>query len=431
MPARARLDRLARQRRRGDAVLRGADLRVADVVREHAAARPETVAVKQGEPRAHVRDARRALEQARPGPARRRGGPGLADRLPRSVGTRDRRAAVRREQDRRRRGAAQLAARRARAADGARGRAGAAPDRRAGVRGDRGRGRRRARSHRRGSSALPREYEEWLAAHEAVDPGGRGESGDVVLQLYTSGTTGVPKGVLTTHRNLAACAETSPYWQFDAGDGLRDAAADVPHRRDRLDVPRPLERCDDDPRAGVRPGGGARPPRARARDQRDLRADDAADADRRPRRRPARLLGAALDRLRRLADHDAGAEGGAAHVPLLALRGLRADREHGRRRAARPGGPRPGRAAGAPAPLGGQAAALGGAPDRRPRDRARARAARGRRGVAAGSQRDAGVLRAPGGDGRGADPRRLAAHGRRRLRRRGRATSSSPTASRT
>jgi long-chain acyl-CoA synthetase len=62
----------------------------------------------------------------------------------------------------------------------------------------------------------PDAYEPWLGAHDDVDPGGRGDPSDVIVQMYTSGTTGVPKGVLTTHRNLAAAAATSSWWGFDS-----------------------------------------------------------------------------------------------------------------------------------------------------------------------------------------------------------------------
>jgi long-chain acyl-CoA synthetase len=60
------------------------------------------------------------------------------------------------------------------------------------------------------------EYEAWLASFDDVDPGARGEADDPVLQMYTSGTTGVPKGVLTTHRNLEAATFNVPAWSFDA-----------------------------------------------------------------------------------------------------------------------------------------------------------------------------------------------------------------------
>jgi acyl-CoA synthetase (AMP-forming)/AMP-acid ligase II len=45
-------------------------------------------------------------------------------------------------------------------------------------------------------------YEDWLSGHDAVDPGHPGGPGDVAFQLYTSGTTGLPKGAMLTNANI-------------------------------------------------------------------------------------------------------------------------------------------------------------------------------------------------------------------------------------
>jgi long-chain acyl-CoA synthetase len=60
------------------------------------------------------------------------------------------------------------------------------------------------------------DYEERLRAHGAADPGHRAAAGDPAVQMYTSGTTGVPKGVLTTQRNLAAAFLSAELWAFDS-----------------------------------------------------------------------------------------------------------------------------------------------------------------------------------------------------------------------
>jgi long-chain acyl-CoA synthetase len=46
-------------------------------------------------------------------------------------------------------------------------------------------------------------YEDWLADRAAADPGHRPAPTEPVLQLYTSGTTGLPKGVMLSNANLA------------------------------------------------------------------------------------------------------------------------------------------------------------------------------------------------------------------------------------
>ena len=70
-----------------------------------------------------------------------------------------------------------------------------------------------------GASDLARRvgYEDWLARRAATDPGHRGAAEHVSMQLYTSGTTGLPKGVMLTNSNLGtAIGEAGGTFNVDA-----------------------------------------------------------------------------------------------------------------------------------------------------------------------------------------------------------------------
>ncbi|WP_067825323.1 long-chain-fatty-acid--CoA ligase [Actinomadura kijaniata] len=60
------------------------------------------------------------------------------------------------------------------------------------------------------------DYEKWLAGHPAEDPGFVGEPDDIVVQLSTSGTTGVPKGVQLSNVNFSVGERMAARWRLDA-----------------------------------------------------------------------------------------------------------------------------------------------------------------------------------------------------------------------
>jgi acyl-CoA synthetase (AMP-forming)/AMP-acid ligase II len=59
-------------------------------------------------------------------------------------------------------------------------------------------------------------YDAWVARHPAADPDVPTAAEDVAMQLYTSGTTGLPKGAMLTNANLGTLVPfVGPWWGFD------------------------------------------------------------------------------------------------------------------------------------------------------------------------------------------------------------------------
>jgi len=59
-------------------------------------------------------------------------------------------------------------------------------------------------------------YEAWIARHPADDPARTSAQDDVAMQLYTSGTTGLPKGAMLTNAGLGTLLpRVGPFWHFD------------------------------------------------------------------------------------------------------------------------------------------------------------------------------------------------------------------------
>ena len=79
------------------------------------------------------------------------------------------------------------------------------------------------------------EYEAWLAAHAPDARVYPAAPGDCFVQLYTSGTTGFPKGAMLTHRGMLAHARNVSAAQ-DFGTDCAGAGGDaaVPRRRHQL-----------------------------------------------------------------------------------------------------------------------------------------------------------------------------------------------------
>ena len=90
------------------------------------------------------------------------------------------------------------------------------------------------------------------------DPGFEPGPDDVVTQLYTSGTTGLPKGAMISGRNISCILDRGrPGLPHRRRHGLAGGHAALPHRRDRLGPVRHVPRRPLGHRPGHGPGRGA------------------------------------------------------------------------------------------------------------------------------------------------------------------------------
>ena len=215
---------------------------------------------------------------------------------------------------------------------------------------------------RRSRSVVPRTSPGASATRTGwpVEPGRPGHvagADDVSMQLYTSGTTGLPKGRDARQRNIATMIELAGADAFDVDDDHRSLVA-MPlfHIGGSGGRSPPCRGADVRHPAGHGPGrappaGGERAHHPRLRGP--GRPDDAAGH---PGHREGRSVEPRHHLLRRV-PHRRGRARPLHERHRLRLRpGLRHDRDVGRHRPPRPRGPRPRRPAAPPAAVGGQAA---------------------------------------------------------------------------
>ena len=186
-----------------------------------------------------------------------------------------------------------------------------------------------------------RDYDEWVGEHEPADPHEPSGPDDVAFQLYSSGTTGRPKGVMLSNDNFFALLPVATeMWEFRpdsvnlvamplfhiGGGGWAVAGQFVGCEEHHHPRPRPVGADPPDPRARHHP-------RLRRAGRAAVHADGA-------RRRRRRLLHALGRRLRGVADQRGRARPQRRPARLQVLAGLRPDRDDGRDRQPAAGGPR-------------------------------------------------------------------------------------------